>query len=80
MKALKILDLSYDYIGDDGIDELSKELGSAPCPLEELDLTGNDIGKSPNKFAKLVPDMIQFLNHFGRLHTFKLGHNNMRGG
>lgn len=43
-------------------------------------MTGNDIGKSPNNFAKLVPNMITFLNHFGRLHTFKLGHNNMRGG
>jgi len=24
--------------------------------------------------------MIDFLNHFARLHTFSLGHNNMRGG
>ena len=24
--------------------------------------------------------MIQFLSHFSRLHTFKLSHNNLRGG
>jgi hypothetical protein len=74
------LDLSYDYIGDLGIDEICKELNGAPCPLEEVDMSGNDIGKSSNNFAKMVPNMILFLNHFGRLHTFKIGHNNMKGG
>jgi Ran GTPase-activating protein (RanGAP) involved in mRNA processing and transport len=49
-------------------------------PLEELDLSGNFIGKTPVYFQKVVPEMIAFLGHFARLTTFKISHNHMRGG
>lgn len=79
MKSLHTLDLSFCEIGDLGMIEIGNALGSATFNLEELDLSGNEIGRNQNNFAKLVPVMQQFLGHFGRLTNLKLGFNNLRG-
>lgn len=79
MKSLSILDLSFCEIGDLGMVEIGTGLASSTFNLEELDLSGNEIGRNQNNFAKLVPVMQQFLTHFGRLQKLKLGFNNLRG-
>mgnify|MGYP006112834807 CR=1 FL=1 len=45
MKSLTRLDLSHDEIGDAGIKEIVTALDACSCNLEELDLSGNGIGK-----------------------------------
>lgn len=79
MKSLQVLDLSFCEIGDLGMVEIGTGLGSSTFNLEELDLSGNEIGRNQTNFSKLVPVMQQFLGHFGRLQRLKLGFNNLRG-
>lgn len=45
MKTLTRLDLSHDEIGDQGIKEIVTALDTCSSNLEELDLSGNGIGK-----------------------------------
>lgn len=79
MKSLQTLDLSFCEIGDLGMVEIGNGLSTATFNLEELDLSGNEIGRNQTNFAKLVPVMQLFLGHFGRLSKLKLGFNNLRG-
>ena len=67
MKSLQILDLSFCEIGDLGMVEIGAGLCLSTFNLEELDLSGNEIGRNQNNFGKLVPVMQQSLAHFGRL-------------
>ena len=45
MKSLTRLDLSHCEIGDQGIKEIVSALDTCSSNLEELDLSGNGIGK-----------------------------------
>lgn len=45
MKSLTRLDLSHNEIGDKGIKEVVTALDTCSSNLEELDLSGNGIGK-----------------------------------
>ena len=80
MKMLTHLDLSFDEIGDQGIETIAEQLAASPFSLEELDLSGNCLGKSPTSFQKVVPQVISMMANHSRLTSFKLSHNNMRGG
>jgi len=44
MKSLTCLDLSHDEIGDKGIKEIVTALDNCSSNLEELDLSGNEMG------------------------------------
>jgi len=79
MKVLSILDLSHNEIGDLGMEELAENLSMSPFNLEEMDISGNHIGKNPTYFARVVPCLIKAFSHFGRMHTLKMGFNNLRG-
>lgn len=57
MKSLQVLDLSFCEIGDLGMVEIGTGLGSSTFNLEELDLSGNEIGRNQTNFSKLVPVM-----------------------
>jgi hypothetical protein len=64
MKSLTRLDLSHDEIGDQGIKEIVTALDTCSCNLEELDLSGNGIGKdvkSTSQFAQYLPTFIHYL-------------------
>lgn len=50
MKALTVLDLSHDEIGDVGIGQLVASMQENNILLEELDLSGNFIGKNTMYF------------------------------
>lgn len=60
MKNLQILDLSHDEIGDQGIHELIQQLELINPNLEELNLSGNHIGKNYTYFEKYADLMIKF--------------------
>ena len=76
MKVLQILDLGHNEIGDLGMEEIANELSVAPFNLEELDISGNHMGKNPTYFARVSPNLIRTFSHFGRMHTLKMGFNN----
>jgi Ran GTPase-activating protein (RanGAP) involved in mRNA processing and transport len=78
-KNLKVLDLSHDEIGDQGLEVIAKELGQSPANIEELNLAGNCLGKFLIPFGKAVQELTQAFSHFSRLHTLSLAHNNLRG-
>lgn len=64
MKSLTRLDLSHDEIGDQGIKEIVNALDSCNSNLEELDLSGNGMGKdvkSSSQFAQYLPTFIHYL-------------------
>ena len=79
MKVLTTLDLSHNEIGDCGMEEISSELSVAHFNLEELDISGNHLGKNPTYFSKVSPNLVKTFSHFGRMHTLKMGFNNLRG-
>jgi hypothetical protein len=63
-KSLSRLDLSHDEIGDYGIGQVIIGLDNCNCSLEELDLSGNGIGKdaTPTSFtSKYMPVFIHYL-------------------
>ena len=60
MKALTVLDLSHDEIGDNGICELIKECDFIGLNLEEINLSGNCIGKNFTYFSKYAEILIHY--------------------
>ena len=46
MKSLTTLDLSHDEIGDQGLFEIITQVTGGNLSIEELDLSGNCIGKN----------------------------------
>lgn len=79
LKSLLVLDLSHDEIGDAGILELITEVDNQNPGLEELNLSGNEIGKNYTYFSKYVETFIHYLTSASRLQTLKLANNNLRG-
>jgi len=79
MKDIKSLDLSHDEIGDLGIFEIIKELDATSLNLEDLNLSGNGIGKNFTYFGRYLESLIHYLTHTSRLATLRLSHNNLRG-
>lgn len=81
-KSLTRLDLSHDEIGDFGIGQVINGLDTYNVNLEELDFSGNGIGKdttSSSHVSKYMPVFIHYLLQCPRLATLKLGYNNLRG-
>ena len=65
MKSLTRLDLSHDEIGDQGIKEIVEALDGCNSNLEELDLSGNGIGRDITVsalFGKYLPTLIHYLS------------------
>ena len=65
MKSLQKLDLAHDEIGDHGIKEIVIALDSCNSNLEELDLSGNGIGRDTgmsSQFNKYLPTLIHYLS------------------
>lgn len=78
MKNLQHLNLSGDEIGELGILEIVNELIQSNSALEELDISGNCIGKNQTYLVKLVDPMITYFNQ-SQLRILKMGFNNLRG-
>lgn len=82
LKSLSRLDLSHDEIGDYGVGQVITGLDTNNVNLDELDLSGNGIGKdttSSSHVSKYMPVFIHYLLQCPRLMTLKLGFNNLRG-
>jgi hypothetical protein len=79
MKGLQKLDLSHNDMGDKAVEVIAVELNKANFSLEDLDLSGNALGKFQQSFAKAVPELIKALCHFPMLQSVNLSHNNLRG-
>jgi hypothetical protein len=65
MKSLTRLDLAHCEIGDQGIKEVVDALDGCSSNLEELDLSGNGIGRDITVsalFAKYLPTLIHYLS------------------
>ena len=60
MKSIQVLDLSHDEIGDLGICELVIELDTLNVNLEEINLSGNAIGKNVVYFSKYAEILIHY--------------------
>jgi len=76
MKILCKLNLSDDEIGDSGISEIVKQAKNY-CSLEFLDISGNNIGKSPAS-AELAETLNLFLSSTRNLEVLKMNWNSMR--
>ena len=66
-KGIRILDLSYNKIGDQGLDKIKNYIIDDDCNLEELSLEGNSLGdKNINRLCEVVinnlADKISSLN------------------
>lgn len=61
MKSLQSLDLSHDEIGDIGIGQLVTQLTTSNIMLDDLDLSGNCIGKNQMYFGSIVEPLKLFL-------------------
>jgi len=54
-KDLKLLDLSFNKIGEQGINKLVSYINSGECHLEELNLEGNSLGdENTNKLCEAI--------------------------
>ena len=79
MKDIRVLDLSHCELGDSGVCEIVQELDSCSVNLEELNLSGNGIGKNFTYFNRYLEQLLHFLDSSSRLSVLKLSHNNLRG-
>ena len=77
MKILSKLILNDNDIGDHGVAEI---LNSARnyCSIEILDLSGNNLGKSPAS-GELAESMYQFLSNNRTMEVLKVNWNSLRG-
>jgi len=76
MKMLISLDLSHNDIGDHGVTQIMTQLQNSA--LEELDLSGNSIGKSAKR-NEAGEAIYTFLFENSHLEEFKANWNNLRG-
>ena len=79
MKDIRVLDLSHCELSDNGVCEIIQELDSCSVNLEELNLSGNGIGKNFTYFNRYLEQLLHFLTASSRLSVLKLSHNNLRG-
>ena len=79
MKSLTTLDISHNEIGDLGICDVVTNLFNNNINLEEINLSGNFICKNFNYFSKYSDKLVTYFTTSSRLHTIRLGYNNLRG-
>ena len=76
MKILSKLNLADDEIGDQGINDIVNNCKNY-CSLEFLDISGNNLGKSPAS-AELGETLNNFLSSSRSLEVFKINWNSIR--
>ena len=77
MKILSKLNLADDDIGDLGVTEILMSARQF-CSLEVLDLSGNNLGKSPASH-EMGEQMKEYLANNRTLEVLKLNWNSLRG-
>ena len=77
MKILQKIVLADDEIGDLGINEIINACKNY-CSIEYLDISGNNIGKTPAA-AELAENMSQYLNNNRNIEVLKMNWNSLRG-
>jgi Ran GTPase-activating protein (RanGAP) involved in mRNA processing and transport len=77
MKILQKIVLSDDEIGDLGINEIISACRNY-CSIEYLDISGNNIGKTPAA-NELAENLSQYLNNNRNIEVLKMNWNSLRG-
>jgi hypothetical protein len=78
MKSLTTLILSDAEIGDQGICEVINACRSF-CTIESLDISGNNLGKTP-AVNELAENLNIFLTNNRNIEILKMNWNSLRGG
>ena len=77
MKILEKIVLADDEIGDMGINEIINACKNY-CSVQYLDISGNNIGKTPAA-NELAENLNQFFHNNNNIEVFKINWNSLRG-